>query len=464
MMKRRPYFLFNCFCLGGLLVAVCSAAVLRAAEETFSWRQANGQTLRVMFDNHPYAEGIKRRLADFEHLTGIKVAYIMYPEDAYFQKLEESFASRSGKPDVFMTGAYQVWEYATAGRMMQLDPFILNPAKTRYGYNVNDFFPGISGAFRWNCVAGVKLGDGPLWAVPVGFEASSLTYNREVLTRFRLPPPRSLEEIIDAGIQMNGFEGNGTYGVAARGAGEWNSLHSGYMTAFVNYGARDMIIENGRLVSQVNSPEAVAVTDLWVKMLQQCCPSDWEYFDWYRCLQEIGDRKTAMLLDSDILGYYANAPGASSQAGKLGMIPPPMPIGSAPESVKSNLWIWGLAINPETSNPDAAWIFVQYFTSREFQLYSVLEWKSINPPRRSVFEDPAFQRHISSMEGFAQTFNLLVENGSIYFTPNPYFFDISRRWAAVIRDIANGMYSSTQEGMDTLKVWMDNKLADVPVE
>ncbi len=88
----------------------------------------------------------------------------------------------------------------------------------------------------------------------------------------------------------------------------------------------------------------------------------------------------------------------------------------------------------------------------------------MNPPRRSVFEDSRAQMALASMEGFAETFNILVENTSIFFTPNPFFQDISERWAAVIRDIANGMYGSTQEGMDTLKVWMDNKLANIPVD
>ncbi len=298
------------------------------AEDVFSWRQCQGQTIRVMFDDHPYAVGIKRRLLDFETLTGIKVAYIMYPENRYFNMVDQAFETGVGNPDVYMTGAYQVWKYAPAGRMMALDPFIINPAKTRFTYNVADFFPAVSGAFRWNGKAGSSVGDGPLWALPIGFELSALTYNREVLTNFRLAPPATMQELIEAGKRLHHFEGPLTYGVAARGVGEWNSLHSGYLTAFANYGARDMIVENGRLVSQVNSPAAVDITEKWVTMLQDCGAPDWEFFDWYRCLQDIGDRKTALLNDSNILGYYANAMGASSQSGKLAVTLPPAPPGT----------------------------------------------------------------------------------------------------------------------------------------
>ena len=450
-----------------LLFAVFSCLLAERAEcadEVFSWRQASGQTIRVLLSRHPYSEGMRRRLVDFENLTGIRVAYVMYPEVRYFSELESAFRDPSYSPDVYMTGVYQVWDYAINGRMLALDSLITNPAATRQGYDLTDFYPNISGVFRWNGKAGSRLGEGPMWAIPMGFESSALTYNREILARHRLPVPSSLEEVIETGRQLREFEGEGTYGVAARGVGEWNSVHSGYMTAFANYGATDMAVEGGRLVSKVNSPEAVAVTDLWIQMLRECGPEDWEYYDWVRCLRDIGERKTAILLDSDVLGFFANAPGASSQSGKLGCAPPPMPAGSDLSQAKSNLWVWGLAVNPATEQEMAAWLFVQYFTSKEFQSYSVFEWKSLNPPRRSVFEDPLFQRSVASMHGYSETFSAMIGNTAVQFTPNPYFIDISKRWAAVIRDVANGMYGSTQEGMDALKIWMDEKLSKVAVE
>jgi len=452
---RRTFFL----CLLALLPVPFFSAF--PADE-FSWRQCQGQVIRVLLDDHPYAVGIKRRLGDFETLTGIKVVYMIQPEGRYFSTLDKALASGVGNPDVYMTGPYQVWEYAPTGRMMALDAFLYDPSKTRATYNMGDFFPAVAGAFRWNGRAGTAVGDGPLWALPVGFEFAALIYNREVLSNFRLAPPQTMTQLIETGRHLNHFEGDDTYGVAARGLGAWNSLHSGYITAFVNHGAKDMTVENGRLVSTVNSPEAVAITDQWVTMLKECGAPDWEFFDWYRCLDDIGERKTALLYDSCTLGYHANA--LSSQSGKLGVVYPPAPSDSPESEIKSNLWAWGLAINPASSNPDASWLFIQYFTSREFQLWSVLEWNSMNPPRRSVFEDSRVQMAIASMEGYAETLSGLVQNASVFFTPNPYFHDISERWAAVIRDIANGMYGSTQEGMDTLKVWMDNKLLDVPVE
>ncbi len=454
-------------CLFAILSAIaafgCPAG--ETAGEVFSWRQASGRTLRILLNKHPYAEGVRRRIPDFERLTGIRVAYSMHHESVYFDVLETSFDSGgAASPDVYMTGVYQIWEYAVKGRAAALDTYIQNPAATRQGYDVNDFFPAISGAFRWNRKAGSPVGEGPLWAIPMGFESFALTYNREVLARSRLPVPRTMEELVETGRRLREFEGPGTYGIAARGRPEWGSVHSGYITTFANYGAKDMEVENGRLTSRVNSPEAVAVTDLWATMLRECGPGDWDQYDWTRCLADLGARRATFLFDADILGYSADFPGATAQSGKLALAPPPAPAGTPPDRIKSNLWVWGLAMNPASKNDLAAWLFIQYFTGREFQAYSVLEWQSVNPPRRSVFENPEFRKVVSRMPGFLETFSSLVENTTICFTPTPIFFDISRRWASVVVDIARGAHSSTQEGMDALKAWMDEKLSEVPVD
>ena len=38
---------------------------------------------------------------------------------------------------------------------------------------------------------------------------------------------------------------------------------------------------------------------------------------WYQCGADLGAGKAAILYDADILGYFNNVPGSSSQAGNL---------------------------------------------------------------------------------------------------------------------------------------------------
>ena len=433
-----------------------------AAAADFNWKQAEGKTIKVLFNQHPYAEGIIKKLPEFEAATGIKVVHTMVPEENYFDKLTTSLSSKSGEPDVYMTGAYQCWDYATSGYMVDLNKFLNDPKMTAADYNYGDFFPGIVGALRWDLVPGHKVGTGGQWALPIGFEDNVLMYNLEVFEKHGVKPPKTIDELLALTKKLNEFEGKGTYALAVRGTRNWATIHPGYMTTFANYGATDLAIENGKLVSKVNSPEAVAMTDMSVQLIKAGGSPTWSSYTWYQCGADLGARKAAMLFDADCNGYFQSVPGASSQSGKIAFATPPLPAGKT--EIKSNLWVWSLGMNSSSENQNAAWLFLQYFTGKEFQTWTVTEWKSVDPPRKSVFDNPKFQKIIEATPGFKETFEATVPGTTIYFTPNPYFFELTTEWAATLQDLVAGKYKSTQEGMDILKAKMDKALSDVEVK
>ena len=443
-------------------MALCVFFAATAVAGDFDWKQQSGKKINVLLNQHPYAEGIIMKLKEFEEATGIKVDYSVIPEENYFDKLTTLLSSRAGDPDVYMTGAYQVWEYAPPGYMVDLDAYIKDTKKTSPEYDYADFFPGIVGALRWDMVPGHKVGTGPQWALPLGFEANCLSYNKEVLDKHGIAAPKTMKELLEATKKLNKFEGEGTYGLAVRGTRNWATIHPGYMTTFSNWGAQDLAIENGKLVSKVNSKEAVEMTEAWVDLIKSGGSPTWASYTWYQCGADLGARKAAMMFDADILGYFNNVEGASSQAGKLASAPPPLPEGKS--KVNANLWVWSIAMNADSKVKDAAWIFMQWFTSKPYQTFSVVDWKAVDPPRKSVFENPKFQARIGAMHGFADMFQKTIGGATIQFTPNPYFFELTTEWAATLQDIVAGKYPSTQAGMDELKAKMDKALADVELE
>ncbi len=448
----------------GLLfvVAALFCFVGTASADGFNWKQCEGQTVKILFNQHPYAEGIIKKIPEFEALTGIKVVHTMVPEENYFDKLTTSLSSRAGEPDIFMTGAYQCWDYSTAGYMVDLDKFLNDPTKTAPDYDYADFFPGIVGALRWDLVPGHRVGKGPQWALPIGFEDNCLMYNTDVFTKAGVTPPKTIDELLETAAKLQEFDGKGTYGIALRGSRNWATIHPEYMTTYTNYGAVDLAIEDGKLVSKVNSPEAVAMTDMWIKLIKSGGSPTWSSYTWYQCGADLGAKKAAMMFGADSTGYFQSVPGSSSQAGKIAFAPPPLPEGA--KEIKSNLWVWSLAMNAASKQQDAAWLFIQYFTAKEYQAWSVTEWKAVDPPRKSVFENPKFQEIIGATPGFKETFEATVPGTTVYFTPNPYFFELTTEWAATLQDLVAGKYKSTQEAMDTLKAKMDKSLADVEVK
>ena len=105
----------------------------------FDWRAFEGTKLNVLFSEHTYADAVEAKLADFEELTGIEVNFATMPESNYYEKLNIELSSKSGAIDVFMSGAYQTWEYATAGYMEPLEDYITNESVTSPDYDYDDF-------------------------------------------------------------------------------------------------------------------------------------------------------------------------------------------------------------------------------------------------------------------------------------------------------------------------------------
>ena len=126
--------------------AATETAATTTSDDDIDWQAYSGTTLNVMFNEHTYADAVIAKIPEFEEKTGIKVEYSTTPETNYFDKLNTALSSRSGTPDIYMTGAYQAWEYAPAGYMEPLDDYINDPSKTSASWNYSDFYEGVIGA------------------------------------------------------------------------------------------------------------------------------------------------------------------------------------------------------------------------------------------------------------------------------------------------------------------------------
>ncbi len=427
----------------------------------FTWDRYKDSEITVLFNNHPYADAIKKRIQDFENLTGIKVKFSDTPEENYFDKVSTTLTSRTGLPDIFMSGAYQLWDYASAGYVEPLEPFINNSSLTAEDYNVNDFFPGVLDSLKWDLVPGNPVGTGDLWALPMGFELYSLAYNKKVFEEKGLSPPTTIREMIDTAASLQEFDGPGTYGISLRGTRSWATIHPEYITTYANYGAKDIVKKDGKLISVVNSPEAIRMTKDWIKLIRNGGAPTWSTYTWYQVGTDMGAKKAAMAFAADNTMYFQNFPGSSQESGNIAWVPAPLPEGTAENQRKSNLWIWSMAMNASSKNKGAAWLFLQYFTNREYQLWSVTEDKAVDPPRKSVFNDPKFQEIASKAEGYLESFEKTINGTSILFTPQPHFFELTTEWAATLQSIVAGDYATVEEGMNSLKEKMDEVLSEL---
>ena len=235
------------------------------------------------------------------------------------------------------------------------------------------------------------------------------------------------------------------------------------MSLFATWGAEDFAIEDGKLVCKLDSKEAIEMTEYWVELAKTGSSDQWSTYTWVQCGVDLGAGKAAMMFDATSNAYFNNFEGASEESGNIAWGGVPLPEGKT--EMKSNLWVWSLAMNADSKNKEAAWFFIQYFTSPEYMLWAGTEGASPDTPRQSVFDSEEYQATVGSANNYLEAFAALQDGGSIYFTPHPYFFEATTTWSDYLqRMVTTDEFASVEEGMKALKAELDMVVADLVVE
>lgn len=455
-MKHKVFFLF----LAVVSVIVLGVGVtVTSAQDEFNWRAFEGTSLKLLLNQHPYQQALVGELPKFTELTGIEVTYDVFPEQNYFDKVTiDLSAGASSTYDVFMTGAYMIWQYAPAGWMEPLEPYINDPAKTNPDYDFEDIFADLRNSEMWNLQAGRQnLGQGSQYAIPWGFETNAFMYREDLFEEHGLSVPTSLDELVAVSKALKEAEPE-MAGIVVRGSLNWATIHPGFMTMYASQGCVDY---DDNMVPQMNSACAVEVTEKWADMVRSAGPEAWTTYTWYQAGSDFGAGKAGILFDADILGYFQNQEGTAAE-GVLGNVAwAPGPLGPDGK-LRTNIWIWSLAMNAGSQKKDAAWLFMQWATGKEFLTTGAVDYSMVNPVRASIWENPDFQAKMAEQTNYLETFNTIMSNDAkIQFTPQPLFFETTTEWAQALQDIYAG--ADTQQRLDELVESLTVQLQDAGI-
>jgi multiple sugar transport system substrate-binding protein len=422
------------------------------ATGAFDWKRASGKEITIYMVEHSTSTAVQQKIADFQTLTGIKVNIQVTPEANYFDQVSNALSSRSGTPDIFMSGIYQLWDYYTAGNVEPLDAYLANSSLTAGNYDFGDIVPSTVGALRWDGVTGHAVGTGNLLALPLGCEVYELGYNKRAFAKAGITKvPETYDELLAACDKLKNWNGPGSYAIAIRGARDWGTIHPAYMSAFTQFGAKDFAIEGGRLVSKVNSPESIEMNKFFVDLIKRGGSPQWSSSFWYTNQAELGAGKAAMQWDASNNSIQVNL---QNMAEKGNIAFAPSPTKKAGDKVLSNFWIWSAAMNANSKNKEAAWLFLQYFTGKDFLEYASVTGNNMDPVRTSVWNSNGFKQKMASQEGYIDTFNKTAPNTTVLFTPQPAFFQTTYDWAETLQNMVAGQ-QTVEAGLNTLKTRMD---------
>lgn len=428
-----------------------TAANSPAAEASgeFAWDRFSGQKINIMFVEHTLTTDMINEIEGFEALTGIKVNYTVIPEANYFDKISALLSSQSDTLDIFMTGPYQMWQYASAGYMVDFDTYLNNESMVSPEYNVDDFYPAVLDAGRWDCVPGNAPGQGSLWGIPLNFESDVLVYNKRLFEEKGVAVPTTTDELLAAANALQGHSGEGTYAFACRGTLSWATLITAYQSFYTTMGGTDFKpAGDGAFASTVNQPAGVAATEWFVDLVQQGGSDRWASTTYADAVGDVGAGTAAMCVDASGSCLSVCLENASEEWENLAIAP--LPVGNKGDEPKTQLYCWSMAMNSASKAQDAAWYFIQYITMPDILHKMFVNEAYSNPTRASTFEADDYQAILAGVDGYIEAFEASVGNCTMYYTPNAYAFEVLETWCQTVQELVENKYASTQEGMDVL--------------
>ncbi len=344
---------------------------------SFSWRAYAGTKIEVMLDSHPWQKFIEPFIPSFERQTGIQVDLTVYPENQFRTKRTVEMVSGTSNIDAFMImPAEDLAKYTRSGWLEPLNTFMTSKPFLWPEYSISDFF-------RPALEAGVR--NGKNYTIPIQLETSLLAYNKSILAKYRVAVPTTMTELLAAARKIYEGSSGRIYGITLRG--DKASATSQWIDFVHSYGGK-WLNKDGR--AAVDSPQAVAATELYGRLLRLYGPRSALTNSWYESISIFMQGRAGMIYDANVFKADYENREISKIAGHVGYtIIPKGPDGSIP-----HVSAWSLAVYSGSRHKAAAWLFIQWVTSKEIDLKALVD--GIPVARDSAWKSPIFKKNDTS--------------------------------------------------------------------
>lgn len=377
-----------------IVAAVMAFATLFGASanaQGFNWRSQDGQTINLMFNNHPWSQAMRDMVADFTAKTGIKTRMEIFNEEQYRARLTTLMQGRSADMDVYMSlTSREGAVFNRAGWYADLTPMMADKALTAPDFNYEDFGASIREASTFGK---------QVVALPINQEGPLFYWRKDIFERCKVAEPKFLEDIPAAAAAIKSCDAN--QGVwAARGI---RGVTPYAMAAFVYNSGGSFALSDGKPgLAQPNSVKGLAA---YANLLKDYGPPGALNHTFTQVIELLGQGRVAMTHESS--NEFANIVRFPGRANDLGVkvLPPGKETGtSKPVAIG-----WTVAVSAHSKRQQAAWLFLQWATSSEVQ--AKLVQSGVAPPRASVFGGEALKSWADEMPIRRAWADALIEIG-----------------------------------------------------
>mgnify|MGYP001186291143 CR=1 FL=1 len=366
--------------LAALGVAGLAAGALAGCSTSSNENGEGGDvTITVALAANPQMQTAESLIADFEDKNpGIKVKFTVLPENELRPAVTKDVSTNAGQYDVAMIGSYEVPIWAERGWIVPLDEY----ASADTAWDEADLTEPIKNI--------VSDKDGKLVAAPFYGSSSFLMYRKDLAEAagVTIPEKPTWDEIRAAAEAMDD-DANNVAGICLRGLPGWGQNLAAITTVINTFGGQ-WFDESWN--TKLTSPETKEAVQFYVDLLRDYGQPDAAAQGWEGCLQSFSQGQSAMWYDDTVFAGSAIDQAATPEiADNIAFAMAP----TGPADIASGwLWSWGLSITKSSKNPDAAWKFISWATSKDYIKLAGEEagWDAIPPgSRKSTYDIPEYQ-------------------------------------------------------------------------
>jgi sorbitol/mannitol transport system substrate-binding protein len=179
----------------------------------------------------------------------------------------------------------------------------------------------------------------------------------------------------------------GVAGICLRGLPGWGELFAPLTTVVNTYGGTWF---EKNWTPKVNAPEFKSATQFYVDLLRKDGEPGAPQAGFTECLNSFGQGKAAMWYDATSAAGTLEDPSASKVAGKVGYVYAPV----NKTQYSGWLWTWSWVMPKTTKKADAAWKFISWATSKDYEnlVGSKLGWSRVPSGKRtSTYSIPQYK-------------------------------------------------------------------------
>ncbi|MFD7923126.1 extracellular solute-binding protein [Streptomyces sp. NPDC059740] len=431
-----------------LLLALASSAVLSVTATGCggSALSSDGKTIKVVYQqqlnaaNKIQANYLKPMAAKFEKAhpgTKVQLVPVTASENDYYTKIQLMMRSPATAPDLVFEDTATINSDVASGYLRPLDDYLAK-------WKDWDQYPKASRTG----VTSVK--DGKVYGVPDDTDTRGIWYNKKIFAKagIALPwQPRTWAEVMAAAEkikkQVPGVVPLNVY--TGKASGEMASMQGLEMLLYGTPAGDDALYDAGKkkwVVGSKGFRDALTfVHDLYGHGLgPSASQALGANFNNTVTTELLPEGKLAMNLDGSWLPNQWLATGPKpwkAWQSTMGQAAMPTQNGQAPGRVSlSGGWAWSIAA--KAKNPDLAWKFATFLTSRD----ATAKWNVVNgtlAPRKDSAADPGYLRAVPTNKFFTS----LVPD--THYRPGlPTYPQVSTAIQKAMESVTTGQSSVTQ--------------------